>query len=187
LIPFAASLLPLVHIRRNIFPETRMKAYNKMKIHVLSEKYLDWVQSLLRERWGSPVMISRGTIHHANQLPGFIALDSDQPVGLITYSLNNNECEIVTLDSLEPGKGIASKLIKSVIDFAIGKNFKRVWLITTNDNTNALRLYQKNGFHLVSIHQGAIEKSRKLKPEIPEIGFDDIPIRDEIELEIRLN
>jgi GNAT superfamily N-acetyltransferase len=164
-----------------------MKAYNKMKIHVLSEKYLDWVQSLLRERWGSPVMISRGTIHHANQLPGFIALDSDQPVGLITYSLNNNECEIVTLDSLEPGKGIASKLIKSVIDFAIGKNFKRVWLITTNDNTNALRLYQKNGFHLVSIHQGAIEKSRKLKPEIPEIGFDDIPIRDEIELEIRLN
>ena len=53
-------------------------------------------------------------------------------------------------------------------------------------NTNALRFYQKNGFHLVTIHQGAIEKSRMLKLEIPEIGFDDITMRDEIELEIRL-
>lgn len=157
-----------------------------MKIHVVSEKYLDWVQSLLRERWGSTDIVTRGHLHHADQLPGFIAIDSDQLVGLITYSFKDNEFEIVTLDSLEPGKGIASKLIKSVLDFAIGKKCKRVWLITTNDNTNALRFYQKNGFHLVSIHQGAVEKSRMIKPEIPETGFDNIPIRDEIELEIRL-
>ena len=131
-------------------------------------------------------MISRGHIHHADQLPGFIAIDSDEPVGLITYCLENNECEIVTLDSLKPGKGIGSQLIESVSDIAVAKNIKRIWLITTNDNTNALRFYQKRGFHLAAIYPGAVEKSRKLKEEIPETGYDDIPIRDEIELEIKL-
>jgi GNAT superfamily N-acetyltransferase len=157
-----------------------------MEIRTVSEKDQEWVRSMLCERWGSPVMISRGNIHHADQLPGFIIFDSDHPEGLITYSLDNNECEIITLDSLESGKGIGRKLIKAILDFADEKNIKRVWLITTNDNTNALRFYQKNGFHLVSVHPGAIEKIRMLKPEIPEIGFDNIPIRDEIELEIKL-
>ena len=158
-----------------------------MKIQTVTEKDLEWIQSLLKERWGSSHIITRGKRHNADQLPGFIAFDSEKTVGLITYSLKNNECEIVTLDSLESGKGIGHKLIKSVLDFADSKNCKRVWLITTNDNTNALKFYQKNGFHLIAIHQGAIEKSRLLKPEIPEIGFDNIPIRDEIELEIRLH
>ena len=85
-----------------------------MKFQAVSEKHQEWIQSILCERWGSPVMISRGNIHHADKLPGFIVIDSDQPVGLITYSLENRECEIVTLDSLKPGKGIASHLIKSV-------------------------------------------------------------------------
>jgi hypothetical protein len=31
-----------------------------------------------------------------------------------------------------------------------------------------------------------VEQSRKLKPEIPLIGNDGIPIRDEIELEMKL-
>ncbi len=132
-------------------------------------------------------MISRGNIHNADQLPGFIALESEKPLGLITFSLKNDECEIVTLDSLEAGKGIGIKLIKSVKDFAVEKNCNRIWLITTNDNTNALKFYQKNGFRLAAIHPGAVEKSRRIKPEIPEVGCDDIPIRDEIELEIRLN
>ena len=157
-----------------------------MKIQNVTEKDLEWIQSLLKKRWGSPNIVTRGKIHHADQLPGFIAFESDHPVGLITYSLKNDECEIVTLDNLESGKGIGVKLIKSVLDFANEINCIRVWLITTNDNTNALRFYQKIGFHLVTIHQGAIEISRMSKPEIPEIGFNNIPIRDEIELEIRL-
>jgi hypothetical protein len=34
-----------------------------------------------------------------------------------------------------------------------------------------------------TIHRFAVEKARKVKPEIPLIGNDGIPIRDEIELE----
>jgi hypothetical protein len=51
---------------------------------------------------------------------------------------------------------------------------------------NALRFYQKRGFVLVAVHRNALEQSRKLKPEIPLIGDDEIPLRDEIELEMML-
>ncbi len=36
------------------------------------------------------------------------------------------------------------------------------------------------------MHRGAVDESRKYKPEIPLLGMDGIPIRDEIELEMAL-
>jgi hypothetical protein len=39
---------------------------------------------------------------------------------------------------------------------------------------------------LVAVHREALERSRKLKPEIPLIGLGGEPIRDEIEFEYRL-
>lgn len=157
-----------------------------MKIRAIEEKDRGWVQSLLHERWGSTNIVTRGRVHQAEKLPGFIAHLEEQPKGFITYQIENEDCEIVSLDSLESGRGIGSTLIKSVIDLARSENCNRVWLITTNDNTEALRFYQKIGFELVDIHRNAIKESRKLKPEIPEKGNDGIPIRDEIELEIVL-
>ncbi|MFP3471139.1 GNAT family N-acetyltransferase, partial [Micrococcus sp. SIMBA_144] len=59
----------------------------------------------------------------------------------------------------------------------------RITLITTNDNLAALKFYQKRGFVMTAIHRNAVEKARKIKPEIPLIGNDGIPIRDEIQLE----
>jgi hypothetical protein len=52
-------------------------------------------------------------------------------------------------------------------------------LITTNSNINALRFWQKRGFRLVHIYLGALEESRKLKPIIPLIDDNGIPIREE--------
>ena len=74
-------------------------------------------------------------------------------------------------------------LVKAVERVVTQSSCRRLWFITTNDNLNALRFYQKRGFELVSVHRNALEKSRKLKPVIPLIGIDSIPLRDEIELE----
>jgi len=90
------------------------------------------------------------------------------------------------MNSLVEGKGIGSALVDAVKSIAVASKCKRLWLITTNDNTKALRFWQKRGFRLAAIYPGAVEKSRKLKPEIPLIGDDGIPIRDEIELEMIL-
>ena len=87
---------------------------------------------------------------------------------------------------MEEGRGIGTALVEKVICKAKSLGAKRLWLITTNDNIEALGFYQKRGFSLVGVHCNAIEYSRKLKPEIPKTGNHSIPIRDEIELEVLL-
>jgi len=63
---------------------------------------------------------------------------------------------------------------------------RRVWLITSNDNLDALRFYQRRGLRLVAVHRGAIDEARRVKPSIPATGEYGIPVRDEIELELQL-
>jgi len=147
----------------------------------------EWVAQFMLEHWGSNKAISRGVVHYPQDLPGFVALHDGEKVGLVTYNIVDKSCEIVTLNSTHPSSGIGAALIEAVRDIAIKSGCKRLWLITTNDNMNALRFYQKRGFMLVAVHRNALELSRKMKPEIPFIGNDGIPLRDEIELEMILN
>jgi len=158
----------------------------KLSIRPVRASDYDWIAVFLIEQWGSVKVISRGNLHYANTLPGLVAAIDEQPAGLATYSIENDQCELVTLNSMVPEQGIGTDLLNIVVAIAREKRCKRVWLITTNDNTAALRFYQKRGFHLKAIYPDAIERSRKLKPEIPLSGIDGIPIKDEIELELLL-
>ena len=146
----------------------------------------NWVAQFLDDQWGSTRIVTRGQVYLAHLLPGFIAMKDDERVGLITYRFEEGECEIITINSTIEGKGIGSALIEAVKQAVMLEGCKRMWLITTNDNMKALRFYQKRGFHLVAVYPNALEQSRKLKPEIPLFGIDGIPLRDEIELEMRL-
>ena len=147
----------------------------------------EWVAQFFFEHWGSNKAISHGVVYYPQDLPGFVVLHDGEKVGLVTYNIVDKSCEIVTLDSTHPSSGVGTALIEAVKDIAIKSGCKRLWLITTNDNINARRFYQKRGFVLVAIHRNALDISRKLKPEIPLIGNDGIPLRDEIELEMILN
>jgi GNAT superfamily N-acetyltransferase len=108
------------------------------------------------------------------------------PVGLATYHVAGDDCELVTIDSTSAGVGIGSALIAAVRDAAASCGCRRVWVITTNDNLDALRFYQRRGFVLVAVHRDAVTEARRQKPQIPLIGNHGIPIRDEIELELRI-
>lgn len=140
----------------------------------------------LVQRWDSEIMVVHGVVYRPAELPGYVAVSQGQWLGLITYHLDGNACEIVTLDSQLPGRGIGTALIDAVRLTAQARGCRRLWLITTNDNTAALRFYQRRGFTLAAIHRDAVSRSRQIKPEIPLTGNDDIPIRDEIELEMTL-
>lgn len=145
-----------------------------------------WISRLLKKYWGSTEVVTRGRIHRADLLPGFAAIDGKKPAGLITYRIEGADCEIVTLNSLVEGAGIGSELISAVRRVAEMSRCCRLWLITTNDNKPAIEFYKKRGFTVAAVHKDAIEESRRLKPEILQIGVDGIPIRDEIEIEIYL-
>lgn len=144
------------------------------------------VDAFIRQHWGTEYIVVHDTIYYPAALNGFFAEMEGQLVGLISYNIQNQVCEIVTLDSDIPELGIGSHLIEAVRETAQTAGCSRLWLITTNDNLNALRFYQKRGFVLAAIHRNAVKKARLIKPEIPLIGEEDIPIRDEIELELLL-
>jgi DNA-3-methyladenine glycosylase I len=139
-----------------------------------------------RENWGDEFVVAHGVVYHPETMNGFIACSGSEWIGEITYTFTGEECEIVSLDSLRESRGVGTRLVEAVLEQARQHNCRRVFLITTNDNLNALGFYQKRGFELVAVHRGALNESRKIKPGIPRIGMNGIPLRDEIELEMSL-
>jgi ribosomal protein S18 acetylase RimI-like enzyme len=142
-----------------------------------------WVAEVLSRFWGDTRVVSYGRLHEADRLPGLVAVVEGELSGLATYRIDGEACELVTLNSLRPGQGIGSQLVEAVLEKAHQSGCTRLWLVTTNDNLEALRFYQMQGFHLIELRPGVVDQSRRLKPEIPDIGMDGIPIKDELVLQ----
>lgn len=138
--------------------------------------------ALLRQQWHSTDMVIRGQIWDLSHADGFLARIDDAVVGLITFTIRNGICEITSLDSLREKQGIGTGLLERCLEAARESGCRRVQLVTTNDNLNALGFYQKRGFDLVRIRRGAMAVSRTLKPAIPLVGEHGIPLNHEIEL-----
>lgn len=134
------------------------------------------------EHWGSPEMVISSGTYRCDELDGFAALNEEQQeiIGLITFIVHGEECEVISLDSLREGHGIGSCLLREVESLAVDKGCRQMKLITTNDNLKALGFYQKRGYRLLEILHDAVESAREKKPEIPLVGENGIQICDEI-------
>ena len=154
----------------------------RWQIRPLNSGDHDWVEQFMVDHWGSAEMVAHGESILPANLPGFVCFDGDQTLGLVTYRIAGENCEMVSLNSLREQEGIGSTLLETVVAESWLQNCQRVWLITTNDNLQALNFYQKRGFHIVKVIRGAVNLSRRQKPTIPLIGMNGIPITDEIEL-----
>lgn len=140
----------------------------------------------IRAQWQATRMVIRGKVVDLADSEGFIAWD-DEVAGLVTYVIEGGTCEITLLDGARQGIGIGTALINLVIEQAKAKGCHLLKLITTNDNINALRFYQKRGFDMARLYRNALDVSRRLKPGIPLIGENGIPLRHEIEFEMTLD
>jgi phosphinothricin acetyltransferase len=128
-----------------------------------------------------------GELVDARAHPALVAEERGRLVGVLTYILTSDACEILTLHTVEQWRGTGTALMRAVEDIARRQGCGRLFLITTNDNVDALRFYQRRGFELCALHRGAVDYSRAhLKPEISMLGDYGIAVRDEIELEKRL-
>jgi ribosomal protein S18 acetylase RimI-like enzyme len=145
------------------------------------------VEQLLVQYWGSVMAyaVAHGGLLDASRLPGWIAEQGSEVVGLLTYRHTGSTLDIVTINAYRPGGGIGTSLIERLAGQAPALGAKRIRVATTNDNTDALRFYQRRGFRLTGMRPDAMTKARRRhKPQIPEIGQHGIPIRDEIDLEL---
>lgn len=145
------------------------------------------LEPLLWENWGGPLIASRGRLLDARQLPGLWVGETGNLLGYLLYHPEGDQWEVALLEALEQGRGVGSALLGAVEELARRCGCKRLWLVTTNDNTHALAFYQRRGFVLAALHRDAVTEARKtLKPSLPLVGEGGIPLRDELELEKRL-
>ena len=129
----------------------------------------------------------RGELLDASTHPALLARVGDELVGVATYALEGDACELLTLHARRRFAGVGTALVDAVVGAARQAGCRRLWVVTTNDNVDALRFYQRRGFRLEQLRPGAVEASRaSLKPEIPLVGAHGIPLRDELELGLGL-
>ncbi len=141
------------------------------------------VAAFLAER-GADVVARLGMLEDATRAPKLLVEEPGALVGVLSYLIDGDACEVLTLHTAVSGRGVGTALLEAVEAIATANGCHRLWLVTTNDNTDALRFYQRRGFRIVRVDVGAVDRARAtVKPSIPLIGEQGIPIRDEIRLE----
>lgn len=132
--------------------------------------------------WGEPIL-ARGDAYTIEECELFVAGDM---AGLAAVSGRDRPtAELVAINAFAPHQGTGTALLDFIAE-RLTPDFVALRLTTTNDNLDALRFYQRRGFELAALRPGAVDAARLAKPSIPRRGDYDIPIRDELDLVLRL-
>jgi DNA-3-methyladenine glycosylase I len=134
-----------------------------MEIRPLDDQDRAWVAEIISNEWGLPIVSISGP-HSPAELEGFVAMEADERLGLITYRATDEDLELVTLNSLREGRGIGTALLRAVKQIADERGL-RLWLITTDENFNAIRFYENRGMTRRALHQDFVKVVRRYKPD----------------------
>ncbi len=159
-----------------------------LTIRPIDPRDLTDVRAELTTHWQSHEIWSLGRCHHADALPGLVAEVDGAFAGCITLHFDEGhwQCEVITLSSRTLARGIGAALLSAAETSARAAGCQRIYLTTTNDNSNAIRFYQRKGWQFAALHKGNVDRVRVVIPEYPLLGFDGIQIRDELEFELWL-
>jgi GNAT superfamily N-acetyltransferase len=159
-----------------------------MDIRATTADDRDAVAAFLTRHAGSPLQARKGELLATHELPGFVAVEGERIVGFAADRPDpDGDYELVALFAERRQTGVGTALLGAVIAEARDASARVLWLITTNDNLDAMRFYQRRGFRLLAVYPGAVDEARRtLKAEIPEVGEFGIRIRDEVEFVLEL-
>ncbi|MBD7963560.1 GNAT family N-acetyltransferase [Fictibacillus norfolkensis] len=138
-----------------------------------------FINEFFQKHWGSAEMVLSSGTFKCDELDGFVAINEmGEIVGLVTNFIHNNVCENSILENI----GIGTELLTKVEEQAYSQEVIHIRVTTTKDTLRALSFYQKRGYCLTDLFPNAVAKAREIKPEIPQVADNGIPIRDEIVL-----
>jgi GNAT superfamily N-acetyltransferase len=145
------------------------------------------MRDVIAGAFASTRVVSRGRVHEDTELlDGFVVEVDGRAIGCALWEEIDGDAELVVLVTTYRGAGAGGALLDAVVEYGRAHGWTRLWLVTTNDNTDAIRIYERAGWDWVAFHRDAVTKARALKPELPELGNHGIPIRHEIEFEYPL-
>ena len=150
----------------------------------------EWARGLIGRHQGGDHRVARlGELLDPIEQEGIVAELDGRPAGLLTVHEGGRGLEVLTLHSEVQGAGVGTRLLETALRVAAASGSPRLWLVTTNDNVDAIRWYLRRGMTVARVHDGGVEADRAaLKPGIPERNADNgLPIRDLVELELPLD
>ena len=139
------------------------------------------VTRLLNETW-NPIQAVSNRVYDLRTLPCLVAVRDDTVVGLLHYEIVGTAMEVVSLFAEPRGSGAGTALMREAAAIGTAHGATRLWLVTTNDNVDALRFYQRRGLRILEVRPGGVDAARALKASIPKIGAYGIEMHDEIVL-----
>jgi ribosomal protein S18 acetylase RimI-like enzyme len=104
-----------------------------------------WAEGLLAEHLGSSRVARLGEVVEVTDLPGFVAERDGERLGLLTWIVDGDQLEVLSLHCRVENVGAGSALLQAAAELAAGRGCRRLWLLTTNDNLHALGFYQRRG------------------------------------------
>ena len=161
-----------------------------LSVRDLSPADHEWARQLLAEHGGGVAQMARlGELVDPLTHEGLVAEEDGRPLGLLTVAEGARGLEVLTLHSVVSGRGAGTLLLGTALEVAIASNATRIWLVTTNDNVDAIRFYVHRGLRIAAVHAGGVTADRSaVKPQIPETNPENgIPIRDYVEFELQLD
>lgn len=158
----------------------------KLCCHEIIQGDYELVRAFIIKYWYDIRMVIRNEIVDLSETKGLYIIQNEEIIGVLTYRVINDEAEITLLHAIIENSGIGTFLIERFLDIAKHNNIKRITVVTTNDNIRALAFYQKRGFDIISLYRNSMDYVRRIKPSVPLIGDNNIPLKHEIELELLL-
>jgi len=158
-----------------------------MNLRPITPEDREWIAEMIGTAFGSVRLISNEhLIEDASLLDGFAAEIDARPIGCALINEVDGDTELVALVTVYRGAGVGAALLDAVVERGRRDGWKRLWLVTSNDNTDAIRVYQRAGWDWTEFRRDAITRARATRPEIPELGNHGIPVRHEIHFEAPL-
>jgi GNAT superfamily N-acetyltransferase len=143
--------------------------------------------ALMTQHWGSHRMMIGVKVYDCAELPltGLFSA-SGELLAVASWTVDGEIAVLCALHALAQGQGSAARLLDAVKAAARARGALKLRAMLTNDNMSGLAFYQKCGFHFSGLYVEAIDHYRSVIPTIIKTGYQGLPVRDALELEIDL-
>jgi GNAT superfamily N-acetyltransferase len=139
----------------------------------------NYLGRLWKRAWGGHIIWAAGKAHDLRELPTLLASWQGRRAGAVSYRVAGYTGEIVSLNAYPRRRGVGRALLLAAEKELENAGARLSWLITSNDNVDAVVFYQRLGYRLLAVHPGAIDRARLQKPAIPRTGHYGIELHDE--------
>jgi GNAT superfamily N-acetyltransferase len=143
----------------------------------------EYIRSYWEAHWGLPVVSTRRS-YLPEDVQGIVYRDEwGEAQGLITWHIEGDRAEIVSVDAYQQGRHIGGRLLLAAEAELSKRGVRNLMIVTTNDNLRAVGFYVRHGYRLMRIELDGVARVRQQKPDVPLVGNEGLPLRDMYELE----